>query len=141
MKSTVTSLGKCYTAHNFFIKTNVWKSRWTSDTVSVFVGPKAKRYAVHEPLPTQYGWLRKIIHGSGDLASQGSIALHAEDLKVIEGQRFDSVILGLLALSNDKIIMSPHLVPCWRSLQLLFMGFQVLLSSEVPSFLSSRKLR
>lgn len=56
----------------------------TSDTIRVYVGPKAKRYSVHEALLTQCEWFRQKVCDSSDVASQGSITLHTEDPKVFE---------------------------------------------------------
>lgn len=56
----------------------------TSDAIRVYVGPKAKRYSVHEALLTRYGWFREKIYDSSDVSSQGSITLHTEDPKVFE---------------------------------------------------------
>lgn len=60
------------------------KSCLVGDIIMVYVGPKAKRYIVHEALLTRYEWFRKQILGPSDLASQGSITLHEEDPKVFE---------------------------------------------------------
>ena len=52
--------------------------------ITVYVGPKSKRYAIHEPLLAQYEWFRKEINASSDAASPDSITLIAEDPKIIE---------------------------------------------------------
>lgn len=52
--------------------------------IMIYVGPKSKRYAVHEPLLTQYEWFRKEIIASSDVASPNSITLTAEDPKLFE---------------------------------------------------------
>ena len=52
--------------------------------IMVYVGPKAKRYSVHEALLTRYEWFRKQILGASNDAGQDSITLRAEDPKAFE---------------------------------------------------------
>lgn len=56
----------------------------TSGAISLYVGPKHKRYTVHKDLLTQYEWFRKRICDTSHAASQGFITLRKEDPKVFE---------------------------------------------------------
>ena len=53
--------------------------------IKVYVGPKRKRYAIHEALLTRYEWFRgKILYARNGSGSPVSISLRAEDPKVFE---------------------------------------------------------
>lgn len=53
--------------------------------IKVYVGPKRKRYAIHEALLTRYEWFRgKILYAGNGSASGASISLRTEDPKVFE---------------------------------------------------------
>ena len=54
------------------------------DMITVYVGPKSKRYAVHKTLLTKHKWFRKKIFYLGSNASRDSINLYREDPKVFE---------------------------------------------------------
>lgn len=67
----------------FFIRTNEIESCLIGDTIELYVGPKAKRYTVHEALLTQYEWFQeRIIYINK--GSRGSLSLPTDDPRVLE---------------------------------------------------------
>lgn len=67
----------------FFIRSNEIESCLIGDTIELYVGPKAKRYTVHEALLTQYEWFQeRIIYINK--GSQGFLSLPTDDPIVLE---------------------------------------------------------
>ena len=52
--------------------------------ISIYVGPKSKRYAIYESLLAQHEWFREKIKASSDPANEDSITLKEEDPKLFE---------------------------------------------------------
>lgn len=61
------------------------ESSLTGATITVYVGPKSKRYSIHTALLTQYEWFRnKIYYPGSTIPIRSSITLVDEDPKVFE---------------------------------------------------------
>ena len=87
----------------------------------VYVGPKAKRYSVHEALLSRYEWFRKQILDASNVASPGSITLRAEDPKVFElliswlyGRKLKNISNtgGVLAEEEATLYITAYLRAC-----------------------------
>ena len=80
----MTSQGIVTLCFFFASKMTKFKSCLASDAIRVYVGPKAKRYSVHEALLLRYEWFRNRLLRQRDNANQGTITIRAEDPRVFE---------------------------------------------------------